>query len=161
MRTTSPPPLVLTHPTSARPSCPACGKQVKDMSRHAGSAHCKNESRKAMIARLGLIEVWWREREVLRDGHVPVVVIRDQSGHKDRRHWFASPEPVDAVRALIQAGIEDKRLARLLRGPKEELERSLALAALAGQREAQHSSAHAVVQPGGGVQLLATPVGSP
>lgn len=134
-----PPPLQLTNPTSARPTCPACGKQVKDMSRHAGSSACVNLARRAMIDRLGLVEVWFREKRVLTDAHVPVTVIRDQrskerNGKADKRRWYAAPEPVASVRALFEGGLEEKRISRLLRGPKDELEREIALAALSGMK---------------------------
>lgn len=136
MKTRRPPPLRLTNPTTARPQCAACGKQVKDMSRHGGTAACANAARKALIARLGHVEVMWRDAAVLTRGSVPVVVVRDQSSWKgrkqDRRRWYADPKPVTALHSLLAAGVEEKRIARLLSGPKEELERELTLAALAG-----------------------------
>jgi hypothetical protein len=134
-------PLQLTNPTSARPTCPACGKQVKDMSRHAGSAACKNAARMALIERLGLVEVWWREANVLSVAHVPVTIIRDRRGKDwknkklDKRRWYAAPEPVAALRALMEGGLEERRISRLLRGPKDELEREVALVALGGRRQ--------------------------
>lgn len=106
------------------------------MSRHAGSAACANAARKNMIARLGYIEVMWREAGTLTRAGVAVVVIRDQSSSRgrkqDRRRWYAAPEPVDALRALENAGLTEKRIVKLLDGPKEELDRELALGALAG-----------------------------
>lgn len=95
-----------------------------------------NAARKALIARLGHVEVLWREARVLTEGSVPVVVIRDQSAHRghkrDRRRWYAPPEPVSALHLLEDANVKEKRIAALLRGPKEDLDRELALAALAG-----------------------------
>ena len=146
------PPLQLTNPTSTRPTCPACGKQVKDMSRHAGTGACANEARRAMIGRLGLVEVWFREKMILTAAHVPVTVIRDQRGKRstmgskpDKRRWYAPPEPVASLRALFEGKLSDKRIAQLLRGPKEELEREVAMVALAGRREEQQPSARAVM----------------
>lgn len=136
-----PPPLQLTNPTTARPACPACGKQVKDMSRHAGSAACSNAARVALIARLGFVEVWWREATVLNRAGIAVTVIRDQRGKDwknkklDKRRWYAPPDRVEAMRALMQGGVDDKRVSRLLRGPREELDREVAIIALAGKRD--------------------------
>lgn len=146
------PPLQLTNPTSGRPTCPACGKQVKDMSRHAGTAACSNAARRALIDRLGLIEVWWREAKVLTEASIAVTIIRDQRGKDwknkklDKRRWYAAPEPVGAMRALFEGGLEAKRISRLLRGPKDELERELALAALSGKREDQRGTTQAFLQ---------------
>lgn len=150
MKQRTPPPLQLTNPTSACPTCPACGKQVKDMSRHAGSAACKNAARVALIDRLGLVEVWWREAHVLSAAHVPVTVIRDRRGKDwknkklDKRRWYAAPEPVAALRALMEGGMDGKRISRLLRGPKEELEREIALVALGGMRDERHEATRSV-----------------
>lgn len=145
-----PPPLRLTNPTATRPTCRACGKQVKDLSRHAGSAVCVNQARRALIDRLGLVEVWFREKGVLTDAHVPVTVIRDQRGKErngkaDKRRWYAAPEPVASMRALFEVGINDKRVSRLLRGPKDELERELALAALSGKHEERRQAVHGLL----------------
>jgi hypothetical protein len=85
-----------------------------------------------MIARLGFVEVWFREKNVLTDGHVSVVVIREQKGGRDRRRWYAPPGPVDAMRLLEASGLSAKRVVQLLRGPKDELERELVVAGLRG-----------------------------
>ena len=136
-----PPPLQLTNPTTARPTCPACGKQVKDMSRHAGSAACSNAARMALINRLGLVEVWWREANVLSKAGIAVTVIRDQRGKDwknkklDKRRWYAPPDRVEAMRTLMQGGLDDKRISRLLRGPSDELDREVAIIGLAGKRD--------------------------
>ena len=153
-----PPPLQLTNPTTARPTCPACGKQVKDMSRHAGSAACSNAARIALIARLGLTEVWWREANVLSKAGLAVTVIRDQRGKDwknkklDKRRWYAAPEPVAAMRALFEGGLDDKRISRLLRGPKDEIEREIAVAALGGGREERREAAKAVMRAQAGLE---------
>lgn len=144
-----PPPLQLTNPTTARPTCPACGKQVKDMSRHARSAACSNAARMALINRLGLVEVWWREANVLSKAGIAVTVIRDQRGKDwknkklDKRRWYAAPDPVASMRALKEGGLDDKRISRLLRGPKEEMEREIALAALSGRPEERRGTTQA------------------
>jgi hypothetical protein len=128
----------LTNPTASPNVCKACGKVVKDMSRHAGRAACAAEGRRAMIERLGLVEVYWREQQLLTTAQVPVTVIRDQRGKQamgrqaDRRRWYAAAEPVRAMRALDH--MPPVRVAALLRGPKDELERELVVAALARPR---------------------------
>jgi hypothetical protein len=153
-----PPPLQLTNPTTARPTCPACGKQVKDMSRHAGTAACSNAARVALIDRLGLVEVWWREAKVLSAAGVAVTVIRDQRGKDwqnkklDKRRWYAAPAPVAAMRVLREAGLEEKRVSRLLSGPKDELEREIALAALSGKNEERQQAARSVLMPQSSLQ---------
>jgi hypothetical protein len=110
------------------------------MSRHAGSAKCKNEARKAMIARLGLVEVWWREGDILSAGCIPVVVIWEELAgtKKSKRRRYSEPGPVEVVRTLSSVGLDPKRISSLLRGPKDELERELAVVALAGKREHQN-----------------------
>ena len=150
-----PPPLVLTNPTSARTKCPACGKEVKDMCRHSGTAACSNAARRAMIDRLGLVEVWWREGNILKSGNVSVLVIRDQKKGKDTRRWYAPPESVEALRKLGDARFTDKAISRLLRGPKDELERELALLALRGDRhqeDVEIPSLFGAVSSGGAVR---------
>lgn len=132
------PPFKLTHPEPVSPVCKACGKTVKDMKRHAGTEACTREARRAMIERMGLVEVWFRESRTLTTAGVAVVVIRDrkrgESGKKrDQRRWYASPQPVRALRMLTGSGIPDKRAAALLSGPPEELERELAVIALSGR----------------------------
>jgi hypothetical protein len=126
---------------------------MKDMSRHAGTAACSNAARAALIDRLGLIEVWWREAKVLSAAGVAVTVIRDPSGKDwknkrlDRRRWYAAPEPVASMRVLIEAGLEEKRVSRLLSGPKDEMEREIALAALSGKSEEREQAARGVLMP--------------
>lgn len=115
------------------------------MSRHAGSAVCVNAARRALINRLGFVEVWFREKQILIAAHKPVTVIRDQrskerNGRADKRRWYAAPDSVAEMRALLETGFDDARIARLMRGPKEELERELALAALSGRREEQEQT---------------------
>jgi hypothetical protein len=135
------PPFRLTNPNPTPNVCKACGKVVKDMSRHAGSAVCATAARRALIGRLGVVEVWWRESKILTSVGVAVTVIRDQRGKRatlgakqDKRRWYAPPPPVSALRALTAAGLTDKRIAALLQGPPDELERELAVIALSGQR---------------------------
>jgi hypothetical protein len=89
-----------------------------------------------MIDRLGFVEVWYRESKILTAAGVAVTVIRDQQGKRatqDKRRWYAPPPPVSALRALTAAGLTDKRIETLLRGPPDELERELAVAALGGR----------------------------
>jgi len=129
----------LTHPVAAPSVCPACGKPVKDMRRHGGSALCATEARRSMIERNGLVEVWFREKGLLNAAGVPVMMIRDQRGKRtplcskpDRKRWYAAPEFVRVMRTLAEAGVKDARIAQLLRGPKDEIERELAVVALSG-----------------------------
>lgn len=138
----------LTHPPAEPFVCPACGKQVKNRARHAGSARCAQEARKAMIERLGMIEVWFREKGILNRADINVLSIRDQSGprsrvgnRRDKKRWYAPPEPVAALRALTAGGVAENRAAKLLAGPREELERELALLALAGRNVGRAAAA--------------------
>jgi hypothetical protein len=85
-----------------------------------------------MIERLGLVEVWRLEREILAQAHVPVTVIAEKKDGKDRRHWYAAPGPVSDLRALWAANVPADRIGPLLRGPVEVRERELAVAALRG-----------------------------
>lgn len=120
----------LTHPEPGPHVCKACGKVLKDPSRHAGTAACATAARRALIERLGLIEVWWRESKLLTAAGIVVTLIRDQRG---KRRWYAAPPTVGALRALSAANVPDKRIVELLRGPPEELERELAVIALGGR----------------------------
>ena len=131
----------LTNPDAAPHVCKACGKVVKDMSRHAGSAVCATAAHRALIERLGVIEVWWRESKILTAAGVAVTVIRDQRGKRatlgakqDKRRWYAPPAAVGALRKLLVSDYDEPRATALLAGPPDELERELAVIALGGQR---------------------------
>lgn len=127
----------LTNPPAEPNVCVACGKVVKDMSRHAGSAACAMEGKRALVARLGLTEVWHSEKGVLRGAQISVTEIRDQRGKRkqhgrsDGRRWYAPERPVKHLRLLRNAGVKEQRLLELLRGPEDKIERELAVAALA------------------------------
>lgn len=132
----------LTNPSAAPHVCKACGKVVKDMSRHAGSAVCATAARRAMIDRLGFVEVWYRESKILTAAGAAVTVIRDQRGKRatlgakqDKCRWYAAPPAaVVALRKLLVADYDESRATALLAGPPDELERELAVIALSGQR---------------------------
>lgn len=106
--------------------CRSCGKVVKRMDRHAGSAACAAAGRMAMIRRQGLVEVWHTEKDILERVAIPVVVIRLAG----KRRWYASGAAVRAMRLLRYSRVDDQRVSRLLAGAHEELASEVALAVL-------------------------------
>ena len=92
-----------------------------------------------------------------------VTVIRDQRGKDlknkklDKRRWYAAPEPVASMRALFEGGLDDKRVSRLLRGPKDELEREIALAALSGRPEERRRATQSVLSAQTALQTSSWP----